>query len=84
MSYLNKQNVKARALEVAQHYAPHKVRYSPRFTADLEKVVDAVIIAMVKSQEDDERQGLYECEWSQSTIKRAEEVHGIYSKEETL
>ena len=81
MSYLNKQNVKARALEVAQHYAPHKVRFSPRFTQDLEQVVDAVIIQMVKGQREDPRQGLFECEWSQFTIKQAKEVHGIYNDE---
>jgi hypothetical protein len=53
MSYLNKQNVKARALEVAQHYAPHKVRYSPRFTEQLEKLVDIVLIQMVKDQKEE-------------------------------
>mgnify|MGYP001254612545 CR=1 FL=1 len=81
MSYLNKQNVKIRALEVAQHYAPHKVRFSPRFTQDLEQVVDAVIVSMVKGQQEDQRQGLFECEWSQSVIKQAQEVHGIYNDE---
>jgi hypothetical protein len=79
MSLLNKQNIKARALEVAQHYAPHKVRFSPRFTQDLEKVVDAVVVSMVRGQKHDQRQGLYECEWSQSVIKQANQVHDIYN-----
>jgi hypothetical protein len=82
MSILNKQNIKARAIEVAQHYAPHKVRYSPRFTQQLEKVVDAALIQMVKDQQLDKRQGLYDCPWAQNQIDRAKRVHEIYQTED--
>lgn len=80
MSLLNKQNVKARAIEVAQHYAPHKVRYSPRFTQQLEKVVDATVVQMVRDQQLDKRQGLYDCEWAEKAIHQAERVHDIYQQ----
>ena len=82
MSYLNKQNVKARALEVAQHYAPHKVRYSPRFTEQLEKLVDIVLIQMVKDQKEDQRQGIFECNWATEKINEADRIHSIYYEKE--
>ena len=83
MSLLNKQNIKARALEVAQHYAPHKVRFSPRFTQQLEQVVDATVIAMVRDQKSDTRQGIYECQWGEKVIHSGKKVfHEIYQEEE--
>ena len=82
MSYLNKQNVKARALEVAQYYAPHKVRYSPRFTNQLEKLVDLVLVQMVKDQKEDQRQGIYESDWATDRIEDADRKHSIYYEKE--
>ena len=82
MSLLNKQNIKARALEVAQHYAPHKVRFSPRFTQQLEQVVDATLIAMVRDQKSDTRQGIYECQWAEKVIHQGKRVHDIYQEKE--
>lgn len=82
MSLLNKQNIKARALEVAQHYAPHKVRFSPRFTQQLEQVVDATLIAMVRDQKSDTRQGIRECQWAEKVIHQGKRVHDIYQEKE--
>jgi hypothetical protein len=81
MSLLNKQNIKLRALEIANHYCPHKTRYSPRFTQDLEKVVDAVIVAMIKDQQHTNAQTLIECDWSAGVIKQADQVHSIYRED---
>jgi len=83
MSLLNKQNIKARALEVAQHYAPHKVRFSPRFTQQLEQVVDATLIAMVADQRSDTRQGIRECQWAEKVIHNGKKTfHEIYQEKE--
>lgn len=81
MSLLNKQNIKARALEVATEYAPHKTRFSPRFAQDLEQIVDAVIITMIKDQQHTQAQTLVECEWSHEVIQQAHRVHSIYKEE---
>jgi len=50
MSLLNKQNVKALALEIAKTYHPDKTRISGEFIAQLENLVGCIVVQQVCDQ----------------------------------
>lgn len=73
MSLLNKQNIKALALDVATTYDPEKTRVSMDFIKQLEDIVAAVVIQQVRGQ-DFTGATLKDTDWGDKVINNAKQV----------
>lgn len=70
MSLLNKQNVKALALDIATTYHPDKTRISAEFIAQLEDLVACVVVQQVTSQAWGGKT-LIKTDWGDASIRKA-------------
>jgi hypothetical protein len=74
MSHLNKQNCKALALDLAKKHHPEKTRISSDFIDQLDTLVQHIIEAMVRDN-DQPTKTLMRCDWADRIIARGEEIH---------
>ena len=70
MSLLNKQNIKALALDIATTYHPDKTRISGDFLRQLEDLVGCVVVQQVCSQAV-KGKTLNETDWADAAIRQA-------------
>ena len=71
MSLLNKQNVKALALDLAETYHPDKTRISGDFIAQLEDLVGCIVVHQVCSQAL-KGKTLNSTDWGDAAIRQAQ------------
>ena len=70
MSLLNKQNVKALALDIAKTYHPDKTRISGDFIKQLEDLLGCIVVQQVCSQAL-KGKTLNETDWGDAAIRQA-------------
>lgn len=70
MSLINKQNIKALALEIAKTYDPEKTRIGAEFITQIEDLVGCVVVQQVIDQISSAKT-LTSTEWGDQTIRKA-------------